>query len=74
MESKAGVRDERWEMSLEFSLDLAVCLYPTGSGEQLKGKSSDLTTAVITLIISQEQHWISPLQSAKCFLLTEIWL
>ena len=53
MESKPGKRDERWEMSVEFSLDFTVCFYPTGNGEPLKGKSSALTTDIITLIISQ---------------------
>lgn len=40
-------------MSLEFSLDLAVGLYPTGSGEPLEGtNSSAFTTAIITSVSS----------------------
>ena len=39
-ECKAEVRDRGWGMRLEFSLGLAVHLYPAGGGKPLKGNDS----------------------------------
>lgn len=49
MECKADVRERGWEVRLEFSLDLAVCLYPAGSGEPLKSNSSSASKLPFTM-------------------------
>lgn len=54
-ECEADVRGRGGEARLAFGLDLAVCLYPAGSGGPLKGNNSSEFTAtvIITLIIPQ---------------------